>query len=195
MELLRADLLNGRTIVVVELAGSLAAALAALGAHVVAWPAGLGAVDGELEAERWASSLGAIDALVCDVGFSAEEGVDPLTAVDAAWPAVRAVAAGAMIPAADAARAADPRATRKIVLLGPRPEGGPRAEAARAALENLARTLSVEWARFSIAATMIAPGGSTTTEEVETLVAFLCSRAGDYYSGCRFELGAVTASR
>ena len=65
------------------------------------------------------------------------------------------------------------------------------AEAARAALENLARTLSAEWARYGITVTAIAPGRSTTDDEVASLVAFLTSVAGDYYSGCRFELGAI----
>jgi len=61
----------------------------------------------------------------------------------------------------------------------------------RSALENLARTLSVEWARHAITVTAIAPGAATSDEEVAGLVAFLLSPAGDYYSGCRFELGAV----
>jgi hypothetical protein len=58
--------------------------------------------------------------------------------------------------------------------------------AQRAALENLARTLSVEWARFGIRPTAIHPGAS---QDVAELVAFLASRAGDYYSGCTFALG------
>jgi NAD(P)-dependent dehydrogenase (short-subunit alcohol dehydrogenase family) len=192
MEVLRADLLAGRTIVVVGRAASLRERLGGLGALIVQWPDGLGAVDGEEEAEAWARAHAPIDAVICDLGFSEGARGDPLAAVDGAWPAVRAMAAAAMIPAADAAREADPRATRKVVLLGPRPDGDMSADAARAALETLARTLSVEWARFSIATTMIAPGQTTTVADVETLVAFLCSRAGDYYSGCRFELGAVT---
>jgi NAD(P)-dependent dehydrogenase (short-subunit alcohol dehydrogenase family) len=195
MELLRADLLGGRTIVLVGGAGSVAERLAALGARVVQWPREEGGPDGDEEAEAWARSHAPIDAIVCDVGFDPANGTDALAAVDAAWPAVRAVAAGAMIPGAETARVADPRATRKVLLLGPPPEGGRHAEAARASLEILARTLSVEWARFSIVATMIAPGESTTVDDIQTLVAFLCSRAGDYYSGCRFELGAVTPAQ
>jgi hypothetical protein len=49
----------------------------------------------------------------------------------------------------------------------------------------------VEWARFGITATSIAPGPSTRDAEIATLVAFLVSPAGGYFSGCRFELGAV----
>ena len=52
--------------------------------------------------------------------------------------ATRAVATGALIPAG----------AGKCVLIAPRPDRGPFAGAARAALENLARTLSVEWARL-----------------------------------------------
>ena len=39
------------------------------------------------------------------------------------------------------------------------------------------------------APTTIAPGDATTPEAVGGLVAFLASKAGDYYSGCRFSLG------
>jgi NAD(P)-dependent dehydrogenase (short-subunit alcohol dehydrogenase family) len=122
---------------------------------------------------------GVPDALVC--------GVSSLAALDAAWPVIQGVAAGSMIPA----DRLDGGATRKVLLIGPRP-GGADAEPARAALENLARTLSIEWARYGIVAAMIAPGPQTSDEEVARLVAFLCSRAGHYYSGCRFSLGVVT---
>ncbi len=63
--------------------------------------------------------------------------------------------------------------------------------AARAGLENLARTLSVEWARFAVRPVAILPGAATSSAEVAELVAFLVSPAGAYYSGCAFELGAV----
>jgi NAD(P)-dependent dehydrogenase (short-subunit alcohol dehydrogenase family) len=69
----------------------------------------------------------------------------------------------------------------KVVLVAPR-DDAPQ----RAALENLARTLSVEWARHGITATAILPGSA---EDVAQLVAFLASPAGDYYSGCAFTLG------
>jgi citronellol/citronellal dehydrogenase len=71
------------------------------------------------------------------------------------------------------------------VLVAPGPEAGPL----RAALENLARTLSVEWARFDVRTTAILPGAETTDEELGTLVAYLASPAGDYYSGCALALG------
>jgi hypothetical protein len=75
------------------------------------------------------------------------------------------------------------------VFIAPPPAAGEHAEATRAALENLARTTSIEWARYAIRTTTIAPGDASTPEEVGGLVAFLASKAGDYYSGCRFSLG------
>ncbi|MFL5845859.1 MAG: hypothetical protein ACJ762_14320 [Solirubrobacteraceae bacterium] len=68
----------------------------------------------------------------------------------------------------------------KVILVASRDD-----EPQRAALENLARTLSVEWARYDIRPTTILPG---TDGDVAELVAFLASPAGDYYSGCAFAL-------
>jgi NAD(P)-dependent dehydrogenase (short-subunit alcohol dehydrogenase family) len=79
----------------------------------------------------------------------------------------------------------------KIVMIAPRAGAGDFAEAAAAALENLARTLSVEWARHGITATALAPGAETTDAELAELVSFLVSPAGDYFSGCRFDLGRL----
>jgi NAD(P)-dependent dehydrogenase (short-subunit alcohol dehydrogenase family) len=100
--------------------------------------------------------------------------------LDGAWAAIRAVAVPFMIPAEDGL----------IVLVAPRPDDA-AAEAARAGLENLARTLSIEWARFGVRPVAIWPGTGTSPAEVAELVAFLASPAGAYYSGCRFELGSV----
>ena len=79
----------------------------------------------------------------------------------------------------------------RVLLIAPEPDAGPHAEAARAALENLARTLSVEWARYGITAVAITPGAGTSDVEVAELVCFLLSEAGGYFSGCRFALGTV----
>jgi len=98
------------------------------------------------------------------------------------WIAVREIANGALIPGEE---------TGKVVLLGPPPGSGRHAEAARAGLENLARTLSVEWARYAVTAAMVAPGLHTAEEEISELVCFLVSPAGEYLSGCRLELGAA----
>ena len=126
----------------------------------------------------------AFDVVVHDAGVAFDRGGgDGLAgALDQTWHAVAAAATRALIPGG---------AGGKIVLIAPRAGAARHAEAARAALENLARTLSVEWARYGITVTAIAPGRSTTEEEVASLVAFLTSFAGDYYSGCRFELGAI----
>jgi len=78
----------------------------------------------------------------------------------------------------------------KLLLIAPPPSDA-GAEAARAGLENLARTLSVEWARYGIRTAALLPGAATEPEKVAELVAFLASKAGDYYSGCRFDLGSV----
>jgi NAD(P)-dependent dehydrogenase (short-subunit alcohol dehydrogenase family) len=103
-------------------------------------------------------------------------------AVDRGWDAIGEAARELFIPADNGGR---------FVLLAPRPGDGPFAEPVRAALENLARTLSIEWARYAITTTAITPGDSTGDADVATLVAFLVSSAGAYYSGCRFSLGAL----
>ena len=76
----------------------------------------------------------------------------------------------------------------KVVLLGPRPRDGAHAGALGAALENTARTLSIEWARHGIRTTAIRPGDATPDDEIAELVAYLVSPAGDYFSGCAFAL-------
>jgi NAD(P)-dependent dehydrogenase (short-subunit alcohol dehydrogenase family) len=119
---------------------------------------------------------GEADVLVWDGAAAGGAGA----ALDGAWLAIRPVARAAMID----------RGGGLIVLLAP-PPGGPEAMAARSGLENLARTLSVEWARFVVRPVAILPGTATSSAEVAELVAFLASPAGAYYSGCAFELGAV----
>lgn len=104
----------------------------------------------------------------------------PRDVLDAAWLALRP-AARTMIEAEVAG---------KLLLVAP-PAYDSAAEAARAGIENLARTLSIEWARYGIRTAALLPGGETDPGEVAELTAFLASRAGDYYSGCHFELGAA----
>jgi hypothetical protein len=129
---------------------------------------------------RRAAELGAtaatsdLDVLVVDAAalFAAAAGVDAVrAALDGAWDAIHPYAAGPKL----------------ILLLAP-PPGDAHAEAARAGLENLARTLSIEWARHAIRPVAIHPGTATAAEEVAELAAFLSSAAGAYYSGCRFDL-------
>ena len=136
-----------------------------LGAAVAARAAALGARVGDQDEP---------DVLVWDgaAAFATAAGVDAVrAALDGAWAAIQ------------------PRATRPmlLLLLAP-PPGDAHAEAARAGLENLARTLSIEWARLGIRPVAIHPGAVTAAGEVAELAAFLASPAGAYYSGCRFDL-------
>jgi NAD(P)-dependent dehydrogenase (short-subunit alcohol dehydrogenase family) len=180
---LRAQLLEGRAIAV---GGAVHSAvrerLLALGARVEVIPAAAG--DDEDRVGEWARRCSPLDAVVYDAGAAFGEGGEEalLAALECAWVAVRAVATGALIPG---------ETTGKVLLIGPRPDAGAFAQAARAALENLARTLSVEWARYGVTTAMIAPGPASTDEQLAELVCFLVSEAGGYVSGCRLELGAA----
>jgi hypothetical protein len=139
-----------------------------LGEAVAARAAALGAT---LAAAEPAAG---IDALMVDAAamFAGAAGVDAVrAALDGAWTAIQPHAEGAKL----------------ILLLAP-PPGDAHAEATRAGLENLARTLSIEWARLGIRPVAIHPGEATPAGEVAELAAFLASPAGAYYSGCRFDL-------
>jgi NAD(P)-dependent dehydrogenase (short-subunit alcohol dehydrogenase family) len=175
-----------------RLADAVASACAELGAHVSRWRPGdectadvdllvidgAGPFAGAVEQERdGGGSRAALSACL-----------------DGAWEATRAVANAAFIGAGRGGR---------VVYLAPAPAPAPAggaahdaayADAARAGLENLARTLSIEWARYSITLVAVAPGSQTSAGEVAMVAAFLGSPAGAYYSGCQFDLrgpGAV----
>jgi hypothetical protein len=175
---LRAELLEGRAIAV---GGGVREAvcerLLALGARVEVMPAA--ADEDEDRVGEWARASAPLDAVVHDAAFGdgGEEAL--LAALERAWVAVREVATGALIPG---------DAGGKVLLIGPRPDAGAFAQAASAALENLARTLSVEWARYGVTTAMIAPGPASTDEQLAELVCFLVSEAGGYVSGCRLEV-------
>jgi NAD(P)-dependent dehydrogenase (short-subunit alcohol dehydrogenase family) len=81
----------------------------------------------------------------------------------------------------------------RILYIAPAPDAGEHAEPARAALENLARTLSIEWARHGITVVAIAPGSATPASEVAALTAYLASPAGAYFSGCLLDLRGLAA--
>jgi citronellol/citronellal dehydrogenase len=128
--------------------------------------------------------------------------------VDGTWLMTHAVATKAMMDQPDG----EPRGG-KIVSITLSPHHGmpgmAHSGAARAAVENLTRTLSVEWARFGIRVNAIAAGQFATetlltkypkqivdtvagtvplqrlgrSEELAWLVAFLASPAGDFFSG------------
>jgi NAD(P)-dependent dehydrogenase (short-subunit alcohol dehydrogenase family) len=141
----------------------------------------------EDSAAGWARDRAPLHALVCDAGAAfGDGGADGLrVSMEQTWRAVRAVVTGAFLEAA---------APGRLLLIAPRPQAGPHAKAARAALENLARTLSVEWARHAITAVALWPGEATTDDELAELACFLVSPAGGYLTGCRFELGAVAVA-
>jgi citronellol/citronellal dehydrogenase len=189
-EILRPGVLAGQVAAVAGPAGGLGRAAAAelgrLGAHVEQLGAEGHRVD-LLDEAAVGDAVAAIlapesrlDTVIVDAAamFAAagDDAVEPLrAALDPSWVVCRAVATRALIEAPEGG---------KIVLLAPGPgSGGPAVEGARAGLENVARTLSVEWARYAIRTTAILPGEGTAGADVVSLVAYLASPAGDYYSG------------
>ncbi|MEA2388172.1 MAG: citronellol/citronellal dehydrogenase [Thermoleophilaceae bacterium] len=165
-----------------------------------------GLVDGVLERH------GRIDTLVNNAGGQYMSPAEDLTAkgfetvvrlnLIGTWLMTHAVATRAMMPA-EGGRILN-------VTLSPHHglPGMAHSSAARAAVENMTRVLSIEWARFQIKLTAIAAGHFETDalqkypepvragvartvplqrlgrpEEHAWLVAFLASEAGDYYSG------------
>jgi citronellol/citronellal dehydrogenase len=166
-----------------------------------------GLVDGVLERH------GRIDLLVNNAGgqfLSPAEDITPKgfrTVVglnlEGTWLMTHAVATRAMIPARSG----------KVVSITLSPHHGlpgmAHSSAARAAVENLMRVLSIEWARYGIRLNAIAAGAFGTdtfhakypqpfvdaaaesvplgrvgrAEELAWLVAYLASPAGDYVSG------------
>jgi hypothetical protein len=147
------------------------AALAKLGARVEAMPA----LDGgdEEQVGEWARSRAPLHALVVCAG----EGEMDAVLADV-WVAVREVAVGALIAGGAGA---------KIVLVAPAAGAGP----VQAALENLARTLSVEWARYRVTVVAVAPGPHAGAAQLAEVVCYLVSPAGDYFSGARFDVGVM----
>ena len=182
MQLLRPGLLDGVTVATAGGAGHVAAACAALGAATPALDADPADEDALAAA---AARLGPAAALVCDAAPAFRAAGADLAGLraglDGAWNATRAVVNAVLRPAGGG----------KIILLGPRPGDGAQAAALRAALENAARTCAVEWARYGVRVNAVLPGDATSDEEVATLCAYLVSRAGHYFSGCAFTLGAA----
>ena len=143
-------------------------------------------VEEEALAQRL-SEEGTPDMLVVDAaGVFTAGGEDAVAAREAlgrtmrlTWEVTRTVAA-AMI---------ERERPGRIVLVAPAVGSGPpeeqsHARAARAGLENLARTTSIEWSRYEITTVAIAPGSATPAETLAALCAYLASPAGAYFSGC-----------
>ena len=169
-EILRAELLAGLGVLVAALPGR-----ARFGPAVAARADALGAAARTVQVDPHGDEVeveGQVDVLVWDASPAGRA----LEALDGAWLVVRPVAAGAMAGGG------------LIVLVAPRP-GDAQAEATRAGLETMARTLSIEWARLAIRPVTILPGATTPASEVAELTAYLASPAGAYFSGCRFDLG------
>ena len=161
MTLLRPELLQGHA---VALAGpvseGIAAGLEALGARVEILVEPDQADEDHVG--RWARERLPLRAVVFDARrrFGAG-GPDALIGtMHQAWLAVREVAVGALIEAPEPGN---------VVLIAPAPDAGPHALAAAAALENLARTLSVEWARYAVTTVMVAPAAGAVEGQLAEL--------------------------
>jgi NAD(P)-dependent dehydrogenase (short-subunit alcohol dehydrogenase family) len=198
LDVLRPGVLDGLTICVVGDGAAERERAAALGARVVT-------VDGDLADEDAVAvavgALGPIDVLVVDAGSEFAEaggGMPGLRrAVDDGWNVVRAVVSAGWIAEVTAAGSEEAAATAparpggKVIFVAPVADAGEYANAVGAALENAARTLSVEWARFGIRVTAIRPRAGAAADERAELVAFLASTAGDYFTGCSFYPGTA----
>lgn len=190
LDVLRPGVLEDLTLCVVGDGATERERAAALGARVVT-------VDGDLADEDAVAvavgALGHIDVLVVDAASAfvdAGGGMAGLRrAVDDGWNVVRAVVNASWVSEGESEGA--PAGGGKVVFLAPATDAGEHANAVGAALENAARTLSVEWARFGVRITAVRPREGASEDERAELVAFLASPAGDYFTGCSFYPGAA----
>ena len=199
-ELLREGLLEGVTVAVAaapdgtgqDVGLHVREAAASLGAQVAAVELAAGE-DAEADEARAQASmsaaleqLGSLGGLVVDAAglFAPGGGRESLMgSLAACWNAARAAAGAALIESGGG----------RILLLGP-PAGSEHAAAAVAGLENTARTLSIEWARYAITTVAVAPGEKTGPDELAALACWLLSPAGSYFSGCLLDLRGPAAA-
>lgn len=171
-----------------ELCEGLGAAVGGLEASLEGAPEEREAATEEAAAETLGRLAGASVLIVDGAGiYELRPGPEGLAdALQVAWDVTRALANRAFIPGATGGR---------IFLLAPR-SGGEDVHAAGAAagFENLARTLSIEWARYGITTVAVAPGTETPAAEVAALCAWLSSPAGAYFSGCLLDLTGPRAA-
>jgi citronellol/citronellal dehydrogenase len=190
LDVLRPGVLEELTLCVVGDGAAERERAAALGARVVT-------VDGDLADEDAVAvavgALGRIDVLVVDAAsafVAAGGGMAGLRrAVDDGWNVVRAVVNASWVTEGESGGEAANGG--KVIFLAPAADAGEHANAVGAALENAARTLSVEWARFGVRITAVRPRKGASADERAELVAFLASPAGDYFTGCSFYPGAA----
>lgn len=199
-ELLRPGLLAGTSLVLVRSAGSsgelggesfghaVCTACEQLGSRAYTYAHGYVVEEAAMDAAVTSAiaASGSIDMLIVD-GASLFASYGLSTCLASAWDATRAVVNLAFLPATPGG--AD--RGRRIVYLAPPTRAGEHANAACAGLENLARTLSVEWARHHITPTTVALGDTTTPGEAAALTAYLASPAAAYFSGCLLDLRGV----
>jgi NAD(P)-dependent dehydrogenase (short-subunit alcohol dehydrogenase family) len=162
----------------------LGAACSELGANVTVCEAqdtdeeALDRVVGELMASAAIPDILVIDARSLFAGCDGKA-QDLLRCMRSTWNVTRAVVNNAFLPAGEGGR---------IVFLAPGADAGAYAQAARAGICNLGRTLSVEWARHGINTVTVAPDAQTPAGQIVTLTMYLASPAGAYFSGCVLDL-------
>lgn len=132
--------------------------------------------------------LSAATVLVADAGAAfrrAGGGLDGLRAgSDGAFACVRDAAMQRWIPGEGEAPAGG-----RAIVVGPRPSDGEHGSALQASLESTVMTLGTEWARYAITTVAVLPRDGATDEDIASLVLFLCSAAGGYFTGTALRPG------